>query len=252
MVFPHQEKNDLTSESQTFFFYDSSKNQYAFFLDGHLQYSSTLPLHKPYITIPTYVQMSLPSAFIDKVDFFVQEGLRSRWFSLPNVNEGNYVFACGDYHFSTLFSQNDTLSFHPSTGKYTLMRWYYNHLKYPILCEQIDYFSFVTMVEKVPEFQKERYIEELSMVDAMQGAFFSLQDKAIACFQMVGRDFVYVSYFGVFPEYRKSNVSYQLLQSLWMYANQMKKDLVVAVTEPSLVEWYLKKGFQIVGYWQEK
>lgn len=245
-------KNKINPEKKhTFFVYDAQKSSYLYWNNKQPLYVDQPPVNVPYLTTLRYKQVSIEDSLFNACDFFIQEGLRSKWFSVLEQSSQHIRLQSGALFFASQAGEKGDFVFSTQKGEYTLLRWKHNQTRYPNQLTQVDYFSFVQQVAQIEAFQQEPYHEELSMVDAMQGVFLCLEDKGIACIQMVGQTFMYVSYVGLLPTYRKTGQSSILLEGLFAIANQLKKDIVVAVVAPKLIDVYKRHHFFICGYWQE-
>ncbi len=229
--------------------YDSSKNIY-FTLKNKFDRFDNIPVNSPYITTLQYQPFSLKKSVFDSFDFFLQEGLESNWFGDIELIQNGYRFKNGINVYTTKAIHPGDLFF-DDHGEYALLRWNYDQHQYSNRLTAIDYFSFVDKIPQIPEFKNEKYLDELTLVHAQNGVFLAYEDKGIACISLIGKHFLYVSYIGLVPTARKMHHSSQLLESLFAIANQMKKDLVVAVTEPKIKPFYLRHGFVPCGFWRE-
>ena len=229
--------------------YDSSKSIYFTTKNKYDRFENILP-NMPYITTLQYQPFSLKKSDFEYFDFFLQEGLESNWFGDVELIQDSYRFKNGINVYATKEVHPGDLIF-DDHGEYELLRWKYDQRQYLNRFTAIDYFSFVDKVSQIPEFRKEKYIEELTIVPAQNGVFLEYEDKGIACISLIGKHFLYVSYIGLIPTARKTHHSSQILESLFAIANKMKKDLVVAVTEPKIKPFYLRHGFVSCGFWRE-
>ena len=232
-------------------FYDLNRAVFAWIEAGNHIKDHRAPHQEEYVAYPEYSTMTMSKTQFHFHDFFLQEGLLAGWFAVPIYLDNRPYYQSGILTFALNKPRKGDFQYSKKDGNYTLLRWEKQAGNYANPLEKTDYFSFLAYLKSIPEFKDEDIAEELRLVPAMNGMFLHYQEHAFACIQMMGNQFVYVSFLAVVPQKRKSQLSSQLMEGLFAIASDLNKDIVVAVSERKIVPFYQKHGFKIVGYWQE-
>jgi hypothetical protein len=232
-------------------FYEANRAIFEWTEAGNRIKSDCPPGKQDYLVFPQYTNLEMSKTQFNAHDFFLQEGLLAGWFASPTFLNALPYYQSGLLTFAISNPRTGDFLYSSKEGRYTLMRWEKNSENYTHHFEKTDYFSFLDYLKAIPEFKEEKVAEELRLVPAMGGMFLHIQEQAFACIQMMGNQFVYVSFLGIIPAKRKSQLSSQLMEGLCAIANDLDKDIVVAVRERKIVPVYQKHDFKIVGYWKE-
>lgn len=231
--------------------YNYCENKYYYKEKQEVISSFSKPSNTPFITKIIVNKTTIKKDIFDQYDFFIQEGLKSCWFSLVEMTKEYSRFQSGELFFATAPKNKGDLVYSKTNGEYKLLLWKYKNNNYKSNLKKIDYFTFIDEVRKVKEFELENYYSELSSVDAFDGGFYLYEDKGFVCIQNKGESFFYVSYLAVFEKYRKTGVFSEILMSLFALAKTKKKDILVAVIEEKITPLYKEWGFEDIGYWIE-
>lgn len=170
------------------------------------------------------------------------------------VKEGQRYGLLGNYASSMDFEMG---SWKFKTGTHfemPLLMWPRKKIEGKNLLEEVTYFSFIQEISTISEFDYDVAISELSPVSSMGGRFYFMKkdDKIIgfACAEKEASTFIYVSYLAIKKDYRKTEASKQLLDSLKIIAKSKEMNLILTIEVHKLLDFYRSHGFKIVDQWR--